>query len=361
MKSNLKIVVAFDSFKESISAQEACKVAMEGIKESLPYNSTTIEIPLSDGGEGLVDCIREIIPTKQINIKVHNPLMEQINTSYAISIDGHRAYMEMAAASGLALIPKEKRDPLHTTTYGVGEMIIDAVKRGCKEIILGIGGSATCDAGEGMIKALVDNGYTIGNNLGCNIIVACDVTNPLYGKNGAAYIFAPQKGAKEEDLEILDKRLRDFANISIRRGVAKEESANIAGAGAAGGLGYALLTYLKATLHCGIEIVLNISNFDDIIKDADLVITGEGKSDQQTLMGKVPKGVLDRCKKYNIPIWLISGIIDDKSLSQNFTLVKSINENDNRELAQLIQPNVAKNNLKLCIKSLIQEYYKHLN
>lgn len=347
----MKIVTAFDSFKGCITAKEVCDAAACGIHSALP-GADVVKLPLSDGGEGLVECVRQMQPTVNIALKVHNPLMDTISCSYAMSLDGETAYMEMAAASGLELVPEDKRNPLTATTYGVGEMIADAISRGCKQIVMGIGGSATCDAGEGMLKALRDKGCT---DTTCKIIVACDVTNPLYGENGAAYVFAPQKGASNNQVKMLDNRLRAFAHQTEKAGIASPDMVNHPGAGAAGGLGYALLTYLNAGLRRGIDIILDMAQFDKIISDADLVITGEGQSDAQTMMGKVPCGVLQRCIKANVPVWLLSGAIDDKDsiLSSHFNLVRSINENDIRSLEQLILPEVAKENICKTVRELL--------
>lgn len=337
-----------------MTAHEACSIAAKAIQK---INSKTeiVEMPLSDGGEGLTKCIQKIIPTSTIQLSVHGPLMNKLQTCYALSQDGTTAYMEMASACGLTLVSPKDRNPLFTTTYGVGEMIADAIKRGCEHIIMGIGGSATCDGGMGMIKALEENDCLSSS---CRITVACDVTNPLYGRNGAAYVFAPQKGATPKQVIELDNRLKQFAQETENKGLATKEMAFFPGAGAAGGLGYALLTYLKAELKSGIDIVLDISNFDKALTDSDLAITGEGKSDNQTMMGKVPSGVLHLCKKRQTPVWLISGSIDDAqgTLSENFDLVMSINENDNRSLEILMQKEVALANLSRCIQKYLKSY-----
>lgn len=353
----MKIVLAFDSFKGCITAQEACHTAASAIHEVLS-NAEVVECPLSDGGEGLVECVEKKLNVKRIHLKAHDPLMNIIDASYVISDDGKTAYMEMAATSGLTLVPEDKRNPIQTTTYGVGDMIIDAAKRGCKEIVMGIGGSATCDGGRGMIQCLQDNGYSLPSPLLPHITVASDVTNPLYGELGASYVFAPQKGATPEQVKILDERLREFAKETEALGLATPSLALHPGAGAAGGLGYGLMAYLKAELKSGIDIILSISAFDEAIKDASLVISGEGKSDAQTLMGKVPHGVLKHCTKYTIPVWLISGSIDDydKNLSSNFALVRSINEGDNRPLSTLLLPSIAKENLRKTIMKLIPPF-----
>ena len=348
-----KIIVAFDSFKGCISAKDACEAATKGIVSVLP-DTDVIQLPLSDGGEGLVECVKRLLPTVDVSLTVHGPLMRKVACEYAISLDGMTAYMEMAAASGLTLVPEDKRNPLNTTTYGVGEMIADAIDRGCESIVMGIGGSATCDAGEGMLRALQDRGYLHSQ---CKFVVACDVTNPLYGEQGAAYVFAPQKGATPEQVKLLDQRLRAFAHRTEKDGIATADMANYPGAGAAGGLGYAFLSYLNAKLQSGIDIILDIARFDETLKDADIVITGEGKSDSQTLMGKVPYGVQKRCISAGVETWLLSGAIDDpeSALSRHFSKVQSINENDPRPLAQLLIPEVAKENLRNMVKRMVAE------
>ena len=226
---------------------------------------------------------------------------------------------------------------------------------------MGIGGSATCDGGKGMVEALRDSGLMSLDVLkDIKFIVACDVDNPLYGKNGAAYIFAPQKGATEKEVEVLDNRLRNFAHETELLGLATPATALLPGTGAAGGLGYALLAYLKAELKAGIEIMLDIANFDNTIMDADIVVTGEGKSDHQTMMGKVAHGVMKRCRKANKPIWLLSGAIDDEEgmLAKNFDLVKSINDNDSRPLPILMQRATAMKNLEKTINDICSHLIK---
>ena len=319
-----KVVLAFDSFKGCISAREACEACAQGVCEAW-QDAVIVQIPLSDGGEGLVECVRRMLPTRSVTVEVHGPLMDRVEAEYAISADGKTAYMEMAAASGLTLVPQEQRNPMTATTYGVGEMIADAVKRGCQTIVMGIGGSATCDGGRGMIEALGDCRCL---DMDCRVIVACDVNNPLFGKNGAAYVFAPQKGATPEQVELLDGRLRAFAKETEQTGRATPELALSPGAGAAGGLGYALLAYLNAEL--------------------------------QTLMGKVPHGVLKRCQEANVPVWLLSGMVDDATgrLAENFDVVRSINEGETRPLSVLMQPNVAKQNLKESVSFLVTNYHE---
>lgn len=323
---------------------------------------------MSDGGEGMVYSIAEAVGARMVSIKVHDPLMLPVEAHYALSADGRTAYMEMAAASGLTLVPKDRRNPMLTTTFGVGEMILDAVERGCRRIVMGIGGSATCDGGKGMIDCLERHLplTAVDAVLACckrhffrrcragelaesiEIVVASDVSNPLYGPNGAAYVFAPQKGATPEQIQLLDERLRAFARETEAKGIAQPALAEYPGAGAAGGLGYGLMAYLGATLQSGIALVLDVIRFDEQIKDADLIFTGEGKSDRQTLMGKVPQGVLTRAGRQGIPVHLLSGTIEDAAelTEAGFASVHSINENDNRPLDVLMQKDVATENMK---------------
>lgn len=354
----MKIVLAFDSFKGCMTAAEACHTAAQAIRIVLP-DVEIVECPLSDGGEGLVDCVEQIMPVKRVSIKAHDPLMNIIETSYVVSEDGATAYMEMAATSGLPLVPADKRNPMLTTTYGVGDVILDATRKGCRNIVMGIGGSATCDGGKGMIKCLKDNGISLPSESLPHIVVASDVTNPLFGPQGAAHVFAPQKGATQEQVIELDNQLRAFAKETEEAGLATESLAEYPGAGAAGGLGYGLMAYLNAELKSGIDIILDIKDFNSLVSNADLVITGEGKSDHQTLMGKVPHGVLRRSATANIPVWLLSGCIEDtdNSLTKAFSLVRSINENDSRPLETLMQPIVAKENLSALVTHLLTVTY----
>ena len=343
----MKIVIAIDSFKGCLSSREANEAAGDGIK-----------LPISDGGEGMTEAFKAMdLGYKDVTIDVHGPLMEPLTASYLISEDGKRAVMEMAAACGLPLVPFDKRNPEETTTFGFGEMLADAMRRGCKDIIIGIGGSATCDAGEGMLRALINaNIISIENNTllstfeNININVACDVQNPLFGINGASYVFSPQKGADEAMVERLDQRLKDFYNASGC-------TDSVPGDGAAGGLGFALRYFLKASLKPGIDVVLDAQNFDNIIEGSDLIITGEGKCDRQTLMGKVPYGILQRAKKSNIPVVLIAGKTEDEDilLDAGFKDVICVNKDDNRPLEILMQPDVAKQNITKTIKRYIDE------
>lgn len=353
----MKIILAFDSYKDCISATQACQTAERALRQRWP-EAEIVQIPLSDGGEGLVHSVRQCTDTHTVTLQAHGPLMEEITAQYALSADGTTAYMEMAATSGLPLVPPSRRNPMHTTTYGVGEMLIHATRRGCQHIVMGIGGSATCDGGRGMLQALAQHfGTTIHQSRQWPlppITVACDVSNPLYGPLGAAHVFAPQKGASPDEVNLLDHQLRQWARDTEAAGLATPSLTDHPGAGAAGGLGYGLMAYLSATLMSGIDIVLDITHFDELIQGADLVITGEGRSDCQTLMGKVPHGVLRRCQPLGIPVCLLSGTIDDPDaiLSSHFHRVQSINAGDTRPLSTLLRPDVAQENLARTIREM---------
>lgn len=333
----MKVVVAMDSFKGSISSIEGSEAISLGIKDV--YQDAEIRtIPLADGGEGTVEAFIHATGGKRIEKEVRGPLNEKVKAMYGISGDGKTAIIEVAAACGLPLVPKEELNPLKATTYGVGELIHDAIERGCRDFIIGLGGSATNDAGVGMLQALGfrfldEKKQEIGSGGGalrdiqhliteqanpllkeCTFQVACDVNNYLYGKNGAAYVFGPQKGATEEEVKILDAGLQHFAN-KVREQLEIEIHA-IEGAGAAGGLGAAFAGFLHAELKSGIELVLNFINMENYMKDTDLVITGEGMLDGQTSMGKAPIGVAKLAEKYDVPVIALAGAINH----ENFTL-----------------------------------------
>lgn len=353
-----RIILAFDSFKECITAHEACEAARQGVLEALP-DAEVIMLPMSDGGEGLVCCLAPYMNLELREIDAHDALMRPIKSRYALTADGTMAIMEMAATCGLELIAPEDRDVMRATTYGVGEMLLDAAGMGVQHIVIGIGGSATCDGGRGMMECLQQAPEGWPTDL--HITVVCDVTTPLYGPDGAAYVFAPQKGATPEQVEMLDRRLREIARDAESRG-ADPSKVHYPGAGAAGGLGYGLMVGLGAELSSGTSTVLDLLGFKRHVIGADLIITGEGKSDHQTLYGKVPLGILfhTRSALYDrpepmVPIHLCSGAIEeaDALLRTGFASVCSINEGDNRPLATLLQPEVAKENLRQAVRRLV--------
>ncbi len=331
----MKIVIACDSFKGSCTSEEVAESVERGIFSVLP-DCQVEKVAVADGGEGTMRTLTKALNGKFVKVVTHDPLMKKKDSVYGILENTGTAIMEMAETSGLTWVPPGKRNPLYTTTYGTGEMIADALKRGCRKFITGIGGSATNDGGMGMMQALGVAFYDKHRNLlkgeGRNLLkiadidisslmpealessftIMCDVNSPLYGENGAAHVFAPQKGASSEEIEILDKGLKHYAEILKQ--IVRKDIASIPGSGAAGGLGAAFMAFLPSVLQPGIQCVLNILNFDNILRNADWVITGEGKLDAQTKMGKVPAGVLEYASKYNIPVIAIAGSVEDVQL-----------------------------------------------
>lgn len=328
----MKIVVAPDSFKESLSAMEVAQAIEKGFRAVFP-DAQIEKIPMADGGEGTVQSLVDATGGKIITKEVTGPLGEKVTAFFGVLGDGKTAVIEMAAASGLHLVPVEKRNPLLTTTRGTGELILAALDEGVDHLIIGIGGSATNDGGSGMAQALgarlldkdrneiapgggsldklanIDISELDARLQNVKIEVACDVDNPLIGQDGASHVFGPQKGATPEMVEQLDQNLAHYATI-LARDLGKDV-AHIPGAGAAGGLGAGLLAFLDAELKSGIDIVIAATDLEEKIKDADLVITGEGKIDSQTIHGKTPIGVAKAAKKFNIPVIAICGSIAD--------------------------------------------------
>jgi glycerate kinase len=333
----MKIVVAIDSFKGCLTSKEANQATAQGIRSTCP-DAEVVQIPVSDGGEGFMDAFYAAIGGELVAVPVRDPLMRPITAKYLLH--GETAVIEMAQASGLTLLTNEERNPLVATTYGTGQLVADAVRKGAKHIIVGLGGSATSDAGIGMLDAIRDaHNITLDD---IRFTIATDVKNPLCGENGAAHVFALQKGATEEDVLALDERARKFAELSAKHfGYDRSE---MAGAGAAGGLGYAFLQYLDADCKPGIQLLLDTIHFDQIIKDADLIITGEGSADRQTLMGKLPMGILTQSA--GIPVCLIAGRISDREelLKAGFAQVECINP-DGITLEEAMRKEVAMQNL----------------
>lgn len=324
----MKILIAPDSYKESLSALEVATQIEAGFREVFP-NASYVKLPVADGGEGTVEAMVAATGGEIIDVKVTGPLGEPIQAFYGLSGDKQQAFIEMAAASGLEQVPAQLRNPMKTTSWGTGELISYALDSGVKSILIGIGGSATNDGGLGMVQALGarlldDNGEPLG--LGgrevarlasidisgldkrlqqCRIEVACDVTNLLTGAEGASAVFGPQKGATPEMVSELDQALEHYAEI-----ISRDLDINVlelSGGGAAGGMGAALYAFCGAELRQGIEIVTEALKLDDLVRDADLVITGEGRIDSQSIHGKVPIGVAKVAKRYNKPVIAIAG------------------------------------------------------
>ncbi|QCR35109.1 glycerate kinase [Nissabacter sp. SGAir0207] len=324
----MKIVIAPDSYKESLSALEVANQIEAGFREVFPQ-AEYVKLPVADGGEGTVEAMVAATHGRVVKVKVTGPLDKEIEAFYGLSGDGDTAFIEMAAASGLEQVPAKQRNPLHTTSYGTGELIRHALEQGVRHIIIGIGGSATNDGGAGMVQALgaklldgngqpiargaagladldrIDVGELDERLKACRIEVACDVTNPLTGDKGASAVFGPQKGATPEMVKQLDGYLAHYAQL-IQRDLQVEVD-QVPGAGAAGGMGAGLLAFCGADLRRGIEIVTEALGLEALVKDADLVITGEGRIDSQTIHGKVPIGVAQVAKRHDKPVIAIAG------------------------------------------------------
>ena len=330
----MKVVVALDSFKGSLSSLEAGEAVKKGIIKAIPDANVCVR-PLADGGEGTVEALTLGMGGKLISVNITGPLGEPVDCVYGILEERNTAIIEMAGAAGITLVPNEKRNPLHTTTYGVGELIKDAISRGCRRFIVGIGGSATNDGGIGMLQAL---GYGMLNVDGkpvplgakglkeletiiddnvipelkeCTFRIACDVTNPLCGEFGCSTVFGPQKGADASMISEMDHWLASYGKLTSK----KYETANpnYPGTGAAGGMGFAFLAYTNAILESGVKIVLEETHLENDIKDADVVITGEGRLDEQTVLGKAPIGVAKLAKKYDKTVLAFAGSVTENT------------------------------------------------
>ncbi|ORT99313.1 Glycerate kinase [Anaerovibrio sp. JC8] len=310
-------VIAIDSFKGSLSSFEAGNIAAQELQKLFPDGRVSV-FPLADGGEGTVDALVEGLGGSIVETKVTGPLGDKVSSRFGYLGDKSMAIIEMADAAGLPMVPKDRRNPLYTTTYGLGELIQQALDKGCREFIIGIGGSATNDAGLGMLTALGAKFFTDGGSpagimgkdlatiasmdlrgldkrlFEANIMVACDVNNPLCGEKGCSFVYGPQKGADPDTVKAMDKAIEWFSQLAEQQ--CQIKGATLPGAGAAGGLGYAFHGFLKAHLKPGIQLVLDSLNIREALKDADLLITGEGRMDFQTSMGKAPCGVAEFAK-----------------------------------------------------------------
>jgi glycerate kinase len=328
----MKILIAPDKFKGSLSAFEVADNIEKGILKVFP-KAIVVKVPMADGGEGTVESLVDATGGKIIKTNVKDPLFRDIESFYGILGDGKTAVIEMAAASGLYLLKDYERNPMITTTYGTGQLIKDALDRGCRRFIIAIGGSATNDGGAGMatvlgVKFYDKDGREIGlgggelskiysidtSNLDerlkeCEFIVACDVANPLIGENGASRVYGPQKGATKEMVEVLDKNLEHYGKLLEK--YFNKKIIDVPGSGAAGGLGAGLMAFLNAQLKNGIEIIIETLKLEEKIKEADIVISGEGKIDFQTAFGKTISGIAKLCKKHNKPLIVIAGTVED--------------------------------------------------
>lgn len=373
----MKVVIAIDSFKGSLSSMEAGEAVKEGIQKVC--DAKIVIRPVADGGEGTTETLVEGLGGNYRRIQVTGPDGEKVQAKYGILPDGETVVMEMAQAAGITLIPPEKRNPRRATTFGVGEMIKDAVLQGGRKFIIGIGGSATTDGGVGMLQALGyqfldEQGVSIGSGIEdldqiekievsgalpllkeCSFQIACDVTNPLCNETGAVYIYGPQKGVKESEKEELDGKMRHYADKT--RQYLKRDYSELPGAGAAGGLGFAFISYLpNVILKSGVEIITEAVGLEEEIQDADVVITGEGRLDAQTAMGKLPVGIAGLAKKYGKPVIAFAGsvaeeagVCNEKGIDAFFPIIREI-----VTLKEAMKTETARKNLMLTAEQVFR-------
>ena len=372
----MKFLFASDSFKGTLSSPKIAELLTQAAREIFP-DCVCDSIEVADGGEGTTEAVLSAVKGTTIPLKVHGPLWEELTCSYGM-LDEKRAVMEMAAASGLPLVPDEKRDPRYTTSYGTGEMIRDALERGFRDISIAIGGSATNDGGIGCIRALGgrfldENGEDAGEGgqalakvaridvsgmnpllKECHIQVACDVNNPLCGENGSTYVYGPQKGVTEDMKKTLDEAMAHFARVTSE--TLENDYMNAPGAGAAGGLGYAFLAYTGAALTPGIELILDAVGLEEELSGADVVVTGEGRLDFQTAMGKAPVGVARLAKKYNAKVIAFAGSVTKEATACNkegidafFPILRGV-----CTLAEAMDPVAARNNMTATVEQVFR-------
>ena len=374
---HMKVVIAIDSLKGSLSSMEAGMAIKDGILAAKP-DAEVIVKPLADGGEGTTDALIEGMNGERIDLTVTGPMHTPVDAYYGYLKDTNTAVMEMASAAGITLVPDSEKNPLLATSYGVGEMINDAIQRGCRNFIIGIGGSVTNDGGIGMLKALGvrfldENGEDAGEGgqalakvaridvsgmnpllKECHIQIACDVNNPLCGENGSTYVYGPQKGVTEDMKKTLDEAMAHFARVTSE--TLENDYMNIPGAGAAGGLGYAFLAYTGAALTPGIELILDAVGLEEELSGADVVVTGEGRLDFQTAMGKAPVGVARLAKKYNAKVIAFAGSVTKEATACNkegidafFPILRSV-----CTLAEAMDPVAARNNMTATVEQVFR-------
>lgn len=373
----MKVVIAIDSLKGSLSSMEAGMAIKDGILAAKP-DAEVIVKPLADGGEGTTDALIEGMNGERIDLTVTGPMHTPVDAYYGYLKDTNTAVMEMASAAGITLVPDSEKNPLLATSYGVGEMINDAIQRGCRNFIIGIGGSVTNDGGIGMLKALGvrfldENGEDAGEGgqalakvaridvsgmnpllKECHIQVACDVNNPLCGENGSTYVYGPQKGVTEDMKKTLDEAMAHFARVTSE--TLENDYMNTPGAGAAGGLGYAFLAYTGAALTPGIELILDAVGLEEELSGADVVVTGEGRLDFQTAMGKAPVGVSRLAKKYNAKVIAFAGSVTKEATACNkegidafFPILRGV-----CTLAEAMDPVAARNNMTATVEQVFR-------
>ena len=374
---HMKVVIAIDSLKGSLSSMEAGMAIKDGVLAAKP-DAEVIVKPLADGGEGTTDALIEGMNGERIDLTVTGPMHTPVDAYYGYLKDTNTAVMEMASAAGITLVPDSEKNPLLATSYGVGEIINDAIQRGCRNFIIGIGGSVTNDGGIGMLKALGvrfldENGEDAGEGgqalakvaridvsgmnpllKECHIQVACDVNNPLCGENGSTYVYGPQKGVTEDMKKTLDEAMAHFARVTSE--TLENDYMNTPGAGAAGGLGYAFLAYTGAALTPGIELILDAVGLEEELYGADVVVTGEGRLDFQTAMGKAPVGVARLAKKYNAKVIAFAGSVTKEATACNkegidafFPILRSV-----CTLAEAMDPVAARNNMTATVEQVFR-------
>ena len=373
----MKVVIAIDSLKGSLSSMEAGMAIKDGILAAKPDAEVFVK-PLADGGEGTTDALIEGMNGERIDLTVTGPMHTPVDAYYGYLKDTNTAVMEMASAAGITLVPDSEKNPLLATSYGVGEMINDAIQRGCRNFIIGIGGSVTNDGGIGMLKALgvrfLDENDEDAGEGGqalakvaridvsgmnpllkeCHIQVACDVNNPLCGENGSTYVYGPQKGVTEDMKKTLDEAMAHFARVTSE--TLENDYLNTPGAGAAGGLGYAFLAYTGAALTPGIELILDAVGLEEELSSADVVVTGEGRLDFQTAMGKAPVGVARLAKKYNAKVIAFAGSVTKEATACNkegidafFPILRGV-----CTLAEAMDPVAARNNMTATVEQVFR-------
>lgn len=372
-----KIVVAFDSFKGSLSSAEAAEAFIAGVKSVDPAAECRV-VSIADGGEGMAEAIVEGVGGAMTTAMAHDPIGREIKARYGVINEGATAIIPISSASGITLLTPEERNPLYATTYGTGELMLDALKRGCSKIIVGLGGSATNDGGSGLLRALgykfldadgveltdtidilerVDRVIPPENSplKGVEISVAVDVDNPLCGERGATYIYGAQKGASKDMIVRLDTAMRHYASVVAKwRG---EDISSEAGMGAAGGAGYAFGAVLDVMPTSGIELVLSVVDFDNVVADASLVVTGEGRIDRQTVMGKAPAGVLRHAKRAGVPCIAVGGGVQwcDELQKSDFDAIYAATP-EGMPMAEAMKKEVATLNLRNVATSIIKEF-----
>ena len=369
-----KVVIASDSFKGCLSSEQVAKAVEEGVHDVYP-DAEVVALPVADGGEGSLDAVKSVYPdSKEVTVNVYGPLYWKVDAKYLIFPDGKTAFIEISEACGLGLLDVDMRDPLKTSTYGFGQIIADAVSRGCTKVIAALGGTSTNDAGAGMLSAL---GYRISNTDGTRnacygadliligdiddtdvpdrirqteFIAMCDVSSPLCGQDGAAFVYAPQKGADICAVRALDDGLCNFAHVTYRKtGV---DLSFMPGAGAAGGVAGAMHAFLGAGLRSGADVILDCVAFENAIEDADMVITGEGKLDHQTLTGKLPYAVAQRALKKGVPVLAICGAAEIRQLSGAEAIIPVTPKG--MPLSEAMTPNTAMQNIRIAIRNAMR-------